>query len=65
MKIVYLTVVKKKKHLLDFEVDKLTNSIENVLSGDSLPTDVLLLKRTDLKQILKKVGFLIGQQNIE
>jgi hypothetical protein len=28
----------KKKIELDFEVDKLTNSIENVVTGDSFPT---------------------------
>ena len=48
---------KTKKHLLDFEVDKLTNSIENVVTGDSFPTDVLPLTRADLKNITKKGGW--------
>lgn len=39
---------------LDFEIDKLTNSIENVLSGDSFPTEISLLTRTELKNITKK-----------
>jgi hypothetical protein len=47
-------VKKIEKHFLDFEVDKLTNSIENVISGDSFPTDVLRLTRLDLKNITKK-----------
>lgn len=28
---------------LEFEVDKLTHSIENARSGDSFPTEILLL----------------------
>lgn len=36
---------KRKKIGLDFEVDKLTNSIENVKSGDSFPTEISLLKK--------------------
>lgn len=39
---------------LDFEVDKLTNSIENIITGDSFPTDVTLITNTDLKTIIKK-----------
>ncbi len=47
-------MVKSKKHLLDFEVDKLTNSIENVFSGDSFKTDIFPVSEKDLKLILKK-----------
>jgi hypothetical protein len=50
-------VKKTKNHLLDFEVDKLTNSIENVVTGDSFETDVLRLTRADLKNITKKGGW--------
>lgn len=39
---------------LDFIVDKLTNSIENVITGDSFATDISLLKTSDLKNITKK-----------
>jgi hypothetical protein len=35
--------VKKKSEALDFEIDKLTNSIENIVTGDSFPTDIILL----------------------
>lgn len=42
---------------LDFTVDKLTNSIENVFSGDSFPTEISLLTKEDLKKITKKNGW--------
>lgn len=42
---------------LDFIVDKLTNSIENVLTGDVFPTNITLLTRTELKSVLKKNGW--------
>ena len=38
---------------LDFEVDKLTNSIENAISGEVFDTLITLLKITDSKQIKK------------
>jgi hypothetical protein len=47
-------VGKPKKHLLDFRVDKLTNSIENVITKDSFKTDVLPLTQKDLKSVTKK-----------
>ena len=42
---------------LDFIVDKLTNSIQNTISGDSFPTEVLRLTKADLKQVTKKNGW--------
>ena len=45
---------KSKKIGLDFEVDKLTNSIENVTTGDCFPTDITLINTTDLKSVTKK-----------
>jgi hypothetical protein len=39
---------------LDFEIDKLTNSIENVVTGDSFMTDVSVITLADLKTITKK-----------
>jgi hypothetical protein len=38
---------------LDFIVDKLTNSIQNTISGDSFATEVIRLTKTDLKQTTK------------
>lgn len=43
---------------LDFEIDKLTNSIENIVTGDSFPTDITLINQSDLKSILKKNGWM-------
>lgn len=42
---------------LDFIVDRLTNSIQNTISGDSFTTDVLRLTTADLKTITKKAGW--------
>jgi hypothetical protein len=49
---------RKDKQGLDFEIDKLTNSIENVITGDSFSTDISILTRNDLKNITKKQGWL-------
>ena len=42
---------------LDFIIDKLTNSIQNTISGDSFATEVLRLTKNDLKQVTKKNGW--------
>ncbi len=42
---------------LDFEVDSLTNSIRNAISGDSFDTEVSRLTKSDLKQLTKKNGW--------
>ncbi|MEP7319293.1 MAG: hypothetical protein ABI921_11145 [Panacibacter sp.] len=47
--------MKKEKTIgLDFVVDKLTNSIENVVTGDSFTTDITLISSADLKNVTKK-----------
>lgn len=43
---------------LDFIIDKLTNSIENVITGDSFKTEISILQKIDLKIISKKNGWL-------
>lgn len=43
---------------LDFIIDKLTNSIENVVTGDSFTTDISLLKSSDLKNTTKTKNWL-------
>ena len=48
---------KRSKIALDFEIDKLTNSIQNTISGDSFPTEVSHLIKADLKQVTKKSGW--------
>jgi len=42
---------------LDFIIDKLTNSIENIQTGDSFPTEISLLNVSELKAIIKKNGW--------
>ena len=49
---------KQKEHGLDFEVDKLTNSIENVVTGDSFATEIAVLLHDDLKNLTKSKGWL-------
>ena len=49
--------MKKAAHFIDIEIDKLTNSIENVITSDSFPTGVLPLTRNDIKTITKKNGW--------
>jgi hypothetical protein len=44
---------------LDFLFDKLTNSIENVNSGDSFPTEISLLNSIELVKITKKKWMVI------
>lgn len=48
---------KQKETGLEFEVDKLTNSIENVKSGDSFPTEISLLTKVEVKGLTKKNGW--------
>jgi len=47
-------VGKEQKKEIDFLIDKLTNSIENVTTGDSFQTVVSLLTKSDLKAISRK-----------
>ena len=41
----------------DFIIDRLTNSIINVISGDSFQTEVSRLTKNDLKITTKKDGW--------
>ncbi len=45
---------------LSFEVDALTDSIRNTISGDSFPTDVLRLSTADLSQVTKRRGWVFN-----
>jgi len=50
--------VRKQEQIgLDFEVDKLTNSIENIITGDSFATDITIISIADLKTVTKKNGW--------
>ena len=52
----------QKKKGLDFVIDKLTNSIENTISGDTFPTDITLISAADLRLVTKKNGWLFNWQ---
>ena len=45
---------------LDFIVDKLTNSIENVVTGDSFATEITILSKSELNIIGKKNGWIFN-----
>lgn len=46
--------MKKRKQIeLDFEIDKLINSIENALTDEVFNTVITLLSKSDTKQIKK------------
>jgi hypothetical protein len=54
--------VRKQKEIgLDFIIDKLTNSIENVITGDSFATEISILTIQDIESsINKKSGWLFN-----
>lgn len=43
----------KTKYHLGIEIDRLTNSVQNTISGDSFATEVLEVEKSDLKVITK------------
>ncbi|HET6252588.1 MAG TPA: hypothetical protein VFE32_00875 [Puia sp.] len=45
------------KYHIGIEIDRLTNSIVNTISGDSFQTEVLPVTKEDLKSITKKTGW--------
>ena len=47
-------MTKNKNIGLNFLIDKLTNSIENTLTGEVFDTEIVRLIGTDAKQIRKK-----------
>ncbi len=53
---------KQKTFFLDFEVEKLSNSIENVISGEVFETEITRLDLTGNKQI-KKTDWVFNWQN--
>ncbi|WP_228451705.1 hypothetical protein [Chryseobacterium sp. SN22] len=57
--------MKQKQEIgLEFEIDKLTNSIQNIITGDSFTTEVILINSiSELKAILKKNGWQFNWKN--
>ncbi len=49
--------MEKCRQYVDAEIDKLTNSIENAVSGDSFDTEVNVLTKVELKTITKGNGW--------
>jgi len=49
--------VKRLKYHIGIEIDRLTNSIVNTISGDSFQTEVLPVTKEDLKGLTKKAGW--------
>ena len=47
----------KKNKALDFVFDKLTNSIENIVTGDNFQTDIIVITSSDMKNTTKKNGW--------
>jgi hypothetical protein len=45
---------------INVEIDRLTNSIENSITGDSFPTDVTLINLDDIKKLTKSNGWLFN-----
>lgn len=52
--------MRQNPQYIDAEIDKLTNSIENVITGDCFQTDITLIDKGDLKTITKKNGWLFN-----
>jgi len=53
--------VKKQTEIgLEFIIDKLTNSIENVVSGDSFATEISLISFNDLRLVSKPKGWVFN-----
>jgi hypothetical protein len=50
--------MRKNIQYIDIEIDKLTNSLENVITGDRFPTAIVLTNSNDFKSISKKEGWL-------
>jgi len=48
------------KQYVDVEIDKLTNSIENIISGDSFQTEVMLANQIDFRKITKASGWIFN-----
>ena len=55
--LVNLLRVKGSKYHIDIEIDRLTNSIVNTISGDSFLTEILPVTKEDIKGVTKKIGW--------
>lgn len=53
-------MITRTKYHLGIEIDRLSNSIVNTISGDSFPTDVHPITKTDLRNATRKNGWLFN-----
>jgi len=51
-------MTKPNPYLLDFKIDKLTDSILNRISGDSFRTEISLVTKSDIKTLTRSKGWL-------
>ena len=56
---------KSAKILVDIEIDKLTKSIENIVSGDVFDTEIFQLYSRDSKQIKKADWLFKWQEQVQ
>ena len=49
--------MKGTRYHIGIEIDRLTNSIVNTISGDSFQTEILQIATEDMKGVIKKVGW--------
>ncbi|HLK28221.1 MAG TPA: hypothetical protein VKT28_06545 [Puia sp.] len=56
-------MTKKASYNVGIEIDRLTNSIVNKISGDSFPTDVHPITKADFKNISRKSGWIFNWSN--
>nr|NQU89267.1 hypothetical protein [Bacteroidota bacterium] len=45
---------------INIDIDELSNSIKNIIPGDSFQTDIIRITKSDLKSITKKKGWLFN-----
>jgi hypothetical protein len=55
--LVNLLRVKESEYHIGIQIDRLTNSIINTISGDSFETEILAVTKEDLKGVTKKAGW--------
>lgn len=56
-------MIKRKINEIDIVIDKLTNSIENIVTGDSFATEISVLNLNELKSVSKKNGWVFNWRN--
>lgn len=57
-KVYFCDMERQENPGIEIEIDELTNSIKNVVTGDSFQTDVIRIAKSDLKILSKKNGWL-------